>query len=863
MTENESIQQYLWDNGYFQKVGVTDRSKAVDGKFGRNSQAALALAQADWKKEGKYNKKIDGLIGDGTRAALAAVRAEKARPSTTSTPAAAQPDSILGRFFRRTSPQPADADSTETPATSRSDSSGIGTWLVGKAASYIAGRSDASDETKNLVTEALTGTPKHDTARIPTASAYKSEWATNGFSDEDLGNLVLRYTFNKYHGIGNDTDQWGISYNYSPGSTSHLFGRALSATGKVNPTITLNIDSKIHSQEAAEKIARGAGMRTYRYNGRTHQTNLFAGGDYKDRADFEKQIAALERAGKAADAQKLYNTEMKRQFDTYGIDDTMLKDKSTTHWNLLYGVIPTGYSGSAVGAIAAGYQAYQDPDEKANVSGLGTDYYGYRYDPNNPETRKGRLIYDDFDSWYKGRIAGTGKYNHVGISPTRGTTSTYFWGIPVAADARGSVLSLYEGTRADSPTQIDRRTYYNINTEGRGTSQMQPWLYREISKNPTAAFAYLSHLFGERSTTEEKDEKGRPFYAITTDKTYAFDQRKADALARAAGMTAYHRGMSSKQTGGDSVKWIGEDILGAGNHDLYESLKTFYENGFDAEGKLRSNFRYSENGYNHRYDGGSYTVFVSGGKPTRAEDNWDADMPGMPKHMKAAFNSGYRGDGMTSQVHYTKFGGRLLRFCQAGGGLQGGNKHGDVIDIDQCAEWMNNLLRDNGYEISGNAWNLNDTTTVFNGFENLEKPAAFDTKAVAAYNREASKNVLKNFDSKTLDTSKPYIVNMYYTDSPAQKQAYDSGENVTGTHAGVLTFEDGKWVVTHNIHGKIYQDDFLKLQGGKGKYGVTAIYSPRKSTLTDGIKRSARKAYTFSRGLLDFITSKGTDSNKA
>lgn len=114
------------------------------------------------------------------------------------------------------------------------------------------------------------------------------------------------------------------------------------------------------------------------------------------------------------------------------------------------------------------------------------------------------------------------------------------------------------------------------------------------------------------------------------------------------------------------------------------------------------------------------------------------------------------------------------------------------------------------------------------------------------YNKAASRNVFKNFDSKTqLAPEQAYVVNMYYTGSPAQERVYNEGNGVTGTHTGILTNENGKWVVTHNIHGTIHQDDFIGLQNGSGKWGVTAIYTPRKANLMTYVKQGLRDAKTF------------------
>jgi hypothetical protein len=115
-------------------------------------------------------------------------------------------------------------------------------------------------------------------------------------------------------------------------------------------------------------------------------------------------------------------------------------------------------------------------------------------------------------------------------------------------------------------------------------------------------------------------------------------------------------------------------------------------------------------------------------------------------------------------------------------------------------------LRDNGYITYGNAWNLKNVDVLYNGYKGMKKPAEYDRKAIERYNHAAADSVYKNFDSTTLDKSKPYSVNMFYNGSPAQEKAYEQGDNVTGTHTGLLTFNpsQNKWYVTHNIHGTIH-----------------------------------------------------------
>ena len=172
---------------------------------------------------------------------------------------------------------------------------------------------------------------------------------------------------------------------------------------------------------------------------------------------------------------------------------------------------------------------------------------------------------------------------------------------------------------------------------------------------------------------------------------------------------------------------------------------------------------------------------------------------------------------------------------QTGGGLKrkAGYKAGDKAGTDQCATWSNGVLRANNYGVYGNAWNLTGVDPVFNGYEGLRRPDTYNKDSVEMYNHAATSNVFKNFDSKTLDKSIPYVVNMFYNGSPYQETAYNEGTGVAGTHTGLLTWEgddkNGQWMVTHNINDKIHQEPFLSLQSKQNKYGVTAISSPKKS----------------------------------
>lgn len=163
--------------------------------------------------------------------------------------------------------------------------------------------------------------------------------------------------------------------------------------------------------------------------------------------------------------------------------------------------------------------------------------------------------------------------------------------------------------------------------------------------------------------------------------------------------------------------------------------------------------------------------------------------------------------------------------------------NGQKLNTEQCAAFAHQVLRDAGYLAQGNAWNSNGNDVVFSGYDTLTKPEQYDSLAVLKYNDAASDRVYKDFDSKTLDKSQPYLVNMYYKGSPYLKEAFETGtQGRTGTHTGYLVHNGKDWEVVHNIHGKAKVDKFTKIQGGGKKYGVTSIMAPRKNTLLNAIK---------------------------
>jgi hypothetical protein len=124
---------------------------------------------------------------------------------------------------------------------------------------------------------------------------------------------------------------------------------------------------------------------------------------------------------------------------------------------------------------------------------------------------------------------------------------------------------------------------------------------------------------------------------------------------------------------------------------------------------------------------------------------------------------------------------------------------------------------------------------VMNGYDGISYDRnKYDANLAKQYNNQASEYIYKNFDSKTLDPNEVYLVNMYYQGSPYQEQAWKEATNNTiGTHTGNL-YQDpktGQWMVTHNIHGTVHNEPFVKIQGPNRKYGITAISKLPKAGL--------------------------------
>ena len=152
-----------------------------------------------------------------------------------------------------------------------------------------------------------------------------------------------------------------------------------------------------------------------------------------------------------------------------------------------------------------------------------------------------------------------------------------------------------------------------------------------------------------------------------------------------------------------------------------------------------------------------------------------------------------------------------------------------VANTPNCSQYANRALPDE-YRVYGDAWSR-DGDVVFNGYSGLE----LDSKNPMDHHLAAQQALLKNFDSSTLDKNQTYMVNMYYRGSPYMQEAFEDvdGNGIKGTHTGNLYWDTdtNSWRVEHNIHGTIYNDDWMTLQRPGNRFGVTAIQSPRKNNI--------------------------------
>lgn len=151
---------------------------------------------------------------------------------------------------------------------------------------------------------------------------------------------------------------------------------------------------------------------------------------------------------------------------------------------------------------------------------------------------------------------------------------------------------------------------------------------------------------------------------------------------------------------------------------------------------------------------------------------------------------------------------------------------------DECATYTNTIMRNLGIDARGDAYQVGRFyTPVLNGYDGMEVDSGASRNQIMNTHRAAADKVKEFFDESQLEKDHVYPVNMYYGTSPHMKDFYEKAikekTDTFGTHTGLLLWDGKKWVVTHNIHGRIYNTPVKQALGGlsnRNKFGVTAIY---------------------------------------
>lgn len=144
-----------------------------------------------------------------------------------------------------------------------------------------------------------------------------------------------------------------------------------------------------------------------------------------------------------------------------------------------------------------------------------------------------------------------------------------------------------------------------------------------------------------------------------------------------------------------------------------------------------------------------------------------------------------------------------------------------------CAAWSNSYLRNKGYRVSGDAWGLHNIKTVLSGYTK-PRPKTSDYQTLQTYNWDAADILKKKFNSSQLNPNKTYIVNLYSTGSPYQRESFNHGISGYGSHTGQLRNNNGKWYLYHNWHGTVKKTPIENVLGSDNELGITAIYAPLK-----------------------------------
>ena len=162
----------------------------------------------------------------------------------------------------------------------------------------------------------------------------------------------------------------------------------------------------------------------------------------------------------------------------------------------------------------------------------------------------------------------------------------------------------------------------------------------------------------------------------------------------------------------------------------------------------------------------------------------------------------------------------------------------------ECAEYANQELaafKNGSYYVGavGDAWTrIMNGDNIQSGYDDLEdfkttwNPFDNETKRRYQYSLKAADALKKKLNLKTLVPGEVYMANMYFQDSPNVDKAFYNGTGIKGkhkatrgTHTGNIYYDYNtkEWRISHNIHGKEYNDRLVDVLGSNHKYGVTAL----------------------------------------
>lgn len=147
--------------------------------------------------------------------------------------------------------------------------------------------------------------------------------------------------------------------------------------------------------------------------------------------------------------------------------------------------------------------------------------------------------------------------------------------------------------------------------------------------------------------------------------------------------------------------------------------------------------------------------------------------------------------------------------------------------ITECAQTSNNVMNaKKGYHMAGDAWTRRGRT-IYNGYDAAKRPEKYSLSGWNQYSWSAADSAAQHIDLTKLDKNKYYDVNMYVTDSPNSKKAWEGNvNNRYGSHTGHMYWDGTQWKVFHNMHGDVYEDNATDIMGSKYNWGITGLFEP-------------------------------------